>query len=89
VYRPSYGQLAAILPGCWEEHPFCLYTLDWLSELWSVLYLGADRSDRILAAQAEWQTRLLPGAAEQMAAEAAGCQHRPRGSARAPDYRPD
>jgi hypothetical protein len=88
VYRPSYGQLAAILPGCWEDHPFCLYTLDWLSELWSVLYLGADRSDRILAAQAEWQTRLLPGAAEQMAAEAAGCQHRPRGGP-TPDYRPD
>jgi len=61
----------------------------WLSELWSVLYLGADRNDRILAAQAEWQTRLLPGGAEQMAAEAAGCQHRPRGGARAPDYRPD
>ena len=41
VYRPSYGQLAALLPACWEEHPLCLYILDWLSELWSVLYLAA------------------------------------------------
>ena len=77
VYRPSYGQLAAILPDCWEDHPPCLYTLDWLSELWSVLYLGTGRTDRVLAAQAEWQLRLLPNAADQMAAEADGCQHRP------------
>jgi hypothetical protein len=40
IYRPGYGQLAAILPACWERHPACLYTLDWLSELWSVLYLA-------------------------------------------------
>ena len=78
VYRPSYGLLAVLLPECWEEHPLCLYTLDWLSELWSVLYLAADRSDRILAAQAEWQTRLLPAAADQMAEEASGCPHRSR-----------
>lgn len=76
VYRPSYGQLAAALPECWADHPLCLYTLDWLSELWSVLYLSAERTDVILAAQAEWQTRLLPAAAGQMAAEGSGCQHR-------------
>ena len=76
VYRPCYGQLAALLPRCWAEHPLCLFALDWLSELWSVLYLGTARSDRILAAQAEWQTRLLPGAADQMAADADGCPHR-------------
>jgi hypothetical protein len=75
VYRPSYGQLAALLPPCWEEHPLCLYALDWLSELWSVLYLSAERTPEILAAQAEWQTRLLPAAADQMAVEADGCQH--------------
>jgi hypothetical protein len=75
VYRPSYGQLAALLPPCWEEHPLCLYALDWLSELWSVLYLTAERTPEILAAQAEWQTRLLPAAADQMAVEADGCQH--------------
>ena len=39
VYRPGYGHLAAALGSCWEQHPLCLYTLDWLSELWSVLYL--------------------------------------------------
>jgi hypothetical protein len=75
VYRPSYGQLAALLPPCWEEHPLCLNALDWLSELWSVLYLAGERSPEILAAQAEWQTRLLPAAADQMAIEGEGCQH--------------
>jgi hypothetical protein len=74
VYRPSYGQLASLLPPCWEEHTLCLYVLDWLSELWSVLYLATERTPEILAAQAEWQTRLLPAAADQMAVEADGCQ---------------
>jgi hypothetical protein len=75
IYRPSYGHLAALLPSCWEEHPLCLNALDWLSELWSVLYLTADRTPEVLAAQAEWQTRLLPAAADQMAIEGDGCQH--------------
>jgi hypothetical protein len=75
VYCPSYGQLAALLPLCWEQHPLCLNTLDWLSELWSVLYLTAERTPEILAAAAEWQIRLLPAAADQMAIEADGCQH--------------
>jgi len=92
IYRPSYGKLAAALPPCWEQHPLCLYVLDWLSELWSVLYLGGRRTSGALAAQAEWQTRLLPAAAEQMAREASGCPHtsavawasQPRGHAPAP-----
>jgi hypothetical protein len=75
IYRPSYGLLAALLPSCWEDHPLCLHALDWLSELWSVLYLTTGRSPEILAAQAEWQTRLLPAAADQMAAETEACQH--------------
>jgi hypothetical protein len=75
VYRPGYGQLAAALPPCWESHSLCLYILDWLSELWSVLYLAPGRNGSTLAAQSEWQTRLLPAAAEQMAREATGCQH--------------
>ena len=47
VYRPGYGHLAASLGECWEQHPLCLYILDWLSELWSVLYLApsAHRGD--------------------------------------------
>ena len=53
----------------------CLYTLDWLSELWSVLYLAPQRDGPILAAQAEWHTRLLPAAADQMAHEASSCDH--------------
>jgi hypothetical protein len=77
IYRPSYGQLAAMLPACWEHHSLCLYLLDWLSELWSVLYLGPPRTGNTLAAQGEWQTRLLPAAAEQMAYETSSCSHSP------------
>src|ERR1022692_1134754 len=75
IYRPGYGQLAATLPSCWENHPLCLYILDWLSELWSVLYLAPRRTGGTLAAQGEWQTRLLPAAAEQMARETTSCPH--------------
>jgi hypothetical protein len=75
VYQPGYGQLAASLGRCWEQHPLCLYALDWLSELWSVLYLQPRRTPGTLASQAEWQTRLLTAAAGQMAAETARCEH--------------
>jgi hypothetical protein len=75
IYKPGYGQIAATLPACWEQHTLCLYTLDWLSELWTFLYLDPDRTGAGLAAQAEWQTRLLPAAAEQMAFDATGCPH--------------
>lgn len=78
IYRPSYGRLATALPDCWEQHPLCLFLLDWLSELWSVLYLAPQRNSGMLAAQGEWQTRLLPAAAEQMAFETATCGHGPR-----------
>jgi hypothetical protein len=77
IYRPGYGKIAAMLPPCWEHHPLCLYMLDWLSELWSVLYLRPERTGGVLASQAEWQTRLLPAAAEQMAYDATGCPHTP------------
>jgi hypothetical protein len=80
IYRPCYGKLAALLPACWEHHPACLFTLDWLSELWSLLYLTPERDSRTLAAQAEWHTRLLPAAADQMDSEARGCQHASRTS---------
>jgi hypothetical protein len=84
IYQPSYGQLASTLPSCWEHHPACLYTLDWLSELWSALYLSPRRDTRTLAAQAEWHTRLLPAAADQMAAETGDCRHSPSTAWRAP-----
>src|ERR1022692_1144251 len=84
VYRPGYGQLAATLPPCWENHPLCLYILDWLSELWSVLYLAPRRNGSTLAAQSEWQTRLLPAAAEQMARETTSCPHGPGTALRRP-----
>ena len=75
VYRPGYGHLAASLGECWEQHPLCLYILDWLSELWSVLYLAPTRTPGTLAGQAEWHTRLLAAAAEQLARETRGCGH--------------
>jgi hypothetical protein len=75
VYRPGYGHLAASLGDCWEAHPLCLYILDWLSELWSVLYLAPARTAGTLAGQAEWHTRLLAAAAEQLARETRGCAH--------------
>jgi hypothetical protein len=79
VYRPGYGHLAAGLGDCWEQHPLCLYILDWLSELWSVLYLAPARTPGTLAGQAEWHTRLLTAAAEQLARETRGCAHHAAG----------
>jgi hypothetical protein len=75
IYRPGYGHLAAQLGDCWEQHPLCVYTLDWLSELWSVLYLQPTRTAGTLAGQAEWQTRLLAAAAEQFSRETSRCPH--------------
>jgi hypothetical protein len=75
IYRPGYGQQAARLPGCWREHEACLTALDWLSELWQVLYLQNSRTAQMLSGQAEWQTRLLPAAADAMAEEARKCRH--------------
>ena len=75
IYRPGYGHLAAALAACWDQHPLCLYTLDWLSELWSVLYLQPKRTAGTLAGQAEWQTRLLSAVAGQMARETRRCAH--------------
>lgn len=75
IYRPGYGHLAAALGTCWDQHPLCLYGLDWLMELWSVLYVAAERETPILASQAEWQTRLLPALAEQLHLETTRCEH--------------
>jgi hypothetical protein len=77
VYLPGYGHLAAALPACWAEHDLCLYVLDWLIELWSVLFAatGEKRTKGVLAGQAEFQTRILPAAVAQMEREGAGCQH--------------
>ena len=84
VYRPGYGHLAAALGPCWQAHPLCLYGLDWLTELWTVLYLPPERTAPALASQAEWQTRLLPALAEQMYLETTRCRHaQPAGHGRA------
>jgi hypothetical protein len=75
IYKPGYGHLAAALAPCWPSHTLCLYTLDWLSELWGVFYLPASRGARVLAGVGEFQTRLLPAAAEQLAEETSRCSH--------------
>ena len=67
MYRPGYGQLAATLGACWDQHPLCLYGLDVLSELWSVLYLQARRTPAVVSAQAEFQARIVPALAAQLA----------------------
>jgi hypothetical protein len=89
VYRPGYGHLAAALGPCWDQHALCLYGLDWLMELWSLLYLAPDRTAGTIASQAEWQTRLLPALAEQMYLETTRCDHaRQAGRRRSPPTRP-
>ena len=74
VYRPGYGQLAAALGPCWDQHPLCLYGLDILAELWSLLYLQP-RTPAALSGQAEFQTRILPAITEQLLVETARCSH--------------
>jgi hypothetical protein len=79
VYRPGYGHLAGVLGPCWAEHDLCLYGLDIASQLWCALYLQPARSTGLLSAQAEYQARILPALAAQLAAETRGCGHaRPR-----------
>ena len=98
VYRPGYGQLAATLGPCWEQHPLCLYGLDVLAELWSVLYLQAGRTPAVVSAQAEFQARIVPG--HRRAADDRDHPLRPRaarprrvngaaGACREPPQRPD
>jgi hypothetical protein len=74
VYRPGYGHLAA-LGACWPEHDLCLYALDIASQLWSALYLQPERTAGLLSAQAEYQVRILPALAAQLATETTGCGH--------------
>ncbi len=83
VYRPGYGHLAATIAPCWPSHDLCLYGLDILSALWSILYLQPSRNARLLSAQAEYQARILPALAAQLMTETATCDH-PRGRVPAP-----
>ena len=81
IYRPGYGQLAGTLGACWEQHPLCLYGLDVLSELWSVLYLQAGRRPAVVSAQAEFHARIVPAIAEQLMTETTRCGHHRAGAA--------
>jgi hypothetical protein len=75
VYRPGYGHLAGTLGPCWASHDLCLYGLDILSTLWSVLYLQPRRSPGLVSAQAEYQARILPALADQLHVETSRCGH--------------
>ncbi len=75
VYQPGYGHLAATLGSCWEAHDLCLYGLDILADLWSVLYLRPRRTPGVLSAQAEYQARILPALADQLRLETSHCGH--------------
>jgi len=75
VYRSGYGHLAASIGPCWPSHDLCLYGLDILSGLWSVLYLQPTRNARLLSAQAEYQARILPALAAQLTTETSRCGH--------------
>jgi hypothetical protein len=77
IYRPGYGKLAAALGPCWDQHTACLYILDILTELWTALYLPDQRAPGLLSAQAEFQARILPALATQLATETARCPHHP------------
>ena len=75
IYRPGYGHLAATLGPCWASHDLCLYGLDILADLWSVLYLQPGRTSGLLSAQAEYQARILPALADQLRLETSRCGH--------------
>ena len=85
VYQPGYGHLAATLGPCWQAHDLCLYGLDIMSGLWSVLYSQPRRTPGMLSAQAEYQARILPALADQLRLETAHCGH-PRTPATTVDY---
>jgi len=74
VYRPGYGHLAVLGP-CWPQHQLCLYGADILRRLWSALYLDPGPGSDLLTARAEYQARILPAIAAQMAAETTSCGH--------------
>src|SRR5260370_30697408 len=73
VYQPVFGHVARSLPGCWEQHPFCLTVLDVASELHSCLYLQPRRNQGLLSGQGELLTRLMPALADLMARDTAVC----------------
>jgi hypothetical protein len=75
IFIPYYGRLAGRVAKCWPEHAFCCVVLDWLAELWQVLFLHPTRTAGLLQSQAEFSTRILPAAVDQLAAETTSCPH--------------
>ena len=74
VYKPVYGSLGK-LGDCWPEHKLCVITLDWLCELWHVLYETPERDARTLTQMADFGTRIVPAAAALLARQTSGGCH--------------
>jgi hypothetical protein len=72
VFRPGYGHLAGQVGPCWEQHDLCLYQLAWLSEMHTAIFLAPER---LLPAEADYHTRLVPAAVALMAEETGRCDH--------------
>jgi hypothetical protein len=76
ILRRTFGYVATGLGGCWTQHTAALTTVDWLSQLWAVLWLDPKPSRGTVAGQAEFTIRILPQAMDQMKAETRGeCAH--------------
>ena len=72
VFRPGYGHLAGRVGPCWEQHDLCLYQLAWVSEMHTAIFLAPGR---VLASEADWHVRFMPGAVALMAEETGRCDH--------------
>lgn len=49
------------VPQCWYHHPLAVVAIDVAMELWRVLWLPEGRTEKIVAAQAEYLIRVMPG----------------------------
>lgn len=78
VFRPGYQQFSHIentIPPCWPQHPLMLYLLDMIMEIWKALYLTQSRDTRLLASQAQFQSKILPDLRLQFAEAKSACTH--------------
>lgn len=74
ILGPMYGHLGG-MPPCWESHQLVWTIGDWLTELWSYLYLSPRRPPAMLSGQAELTIRILPAVADLIRRECKNCDH--------------
>lgn len=79
TYRPQYERLAAKLPACFAEHPYCLRVLDEIRQTYRVCFEPTARTQRQLQQQLEFDSRVLPALAELMAEATGNCIHQQDG----------